>query len=269
MSTEAREGIIFRGVILEANDLGIPHEVRQILEPDRECGIIIYIEGLDEDELSFGQITVRNQRSQTEMIDEVFRDFIDMCIFSEIPYPTLREALETYKRELADGVSWDKKTYRFVLANEEEKGTNEGTYFILTKDKSDITSREQQQAIAAANRILAANSESQRRAALIENRELIAGIARHALKERAIDPIDYQQLSDLNLLGNSTPFRSFELFPGESTIIGYSFEDEDGVTHSGRLGFDDKGSLISIQDDNLEDRNTYLGTQEPEYSSCW
>jgi len=88
------------------------------------------------DEKSVGVITTEED-SQVKMLDQAFHAWVFEGIYLQtVEDPSLRSILACVQREKQEGVPWNRKTFRFLIA----KGNYEfdDPHFILTTDKSDL-----------------------------------------------------------------------------------------------------------------------------------
>lgn len=87
-------------------------------------------------------------------------------------------------------------------------------------------------------------------------RSVAESIARQALAEHSVSPEDYPKLRDLNLLEPTERSKHSTFLVGEASIVRFEYRDEN-QTHTGNLGFNEQGELVSVHRNQPEGELIY------------
>jgi hypothetical protein len=131
-----RNGIIFWGEFPKYN------RVKNIVGI-RQPTFKLYVQEQKDPVFEFFGVTYLLQDQQG--VDQFFHTFVAEGNFCEVRSSEVRYMLEVCKREKGEGISWDRKTYRFIPAIKSERDRvrtdlSSQLTFILTEDKQDINS---------------------------------------------------------------------------------------------------------------------------------
>ncbi|MFA5185866.1 MAG: hypothetical protein WC551_05225 [Patescibacteria group bacterium] len=205
-----------------------------------------------------GSIKVNEFRNapRHELLDRALHSWIRHGdLLSVIKDPQHLAALELSRTERAAGVPWYRLTHRFLMV----PGSSwEDPRFRFTTDKSDLGERTRRILLVGEEAVLReerekaeadAREQEARRVELErlrrEHAATLTTVTRAALKGEPVPTDLVKDMQTAGLLEHTTTFRSCVRYPGEHWIFRYDFQ-EDGVRHSGFLGFGQDLSLVSV-----------------------